>query len=40
MGRGTVRIQRATLSVIGGIQPSRIALLICNALSGKCVMMV
>jgi len=35
IGRGTIHIQNATLSMIGGIQPSRIAPLIANALSGK-----
>jgi len=35
IGRGTVHIRNATLSMIGGIQPSRIAPVIRNALSGK-----
>lgn len=34
IGRGTVRIENCTLSVIGGIQPSRIAPLVRGALRG------
>ncbi|EJF90366.1 YfjI family protein [Bartonella tamiae] len=35
IGRGTVHIQNATLSMIGGIQPSRIAPIVSNAMTGK-----
>ncbi|MCZ2203318.1 YfjI family protein [Bartonella sp. A05] len=35
IGRGTIHIKNSTLSIIGGIQPSRIIPLIQSALSGK-----
>ena len=35
IGRGTVHIQNATISMIGGIQPSRIAPIVNNAMTGK-----
>ena len=34
IGRGTIEIQNCTLSVIGGIQPTKIATLVCDALKG------
>lgn len=35
VGRGTVPIEHATISMIGGIQPSRIAPIVNNAMTGK-----
>lgn len=35
IGRGTVHIQNATISMIGGIQPSRIAPIVNNAMTGE-----
>lgn len=35
IGRGTVHIENATISMIGGIQPARIAPLVHNAITGK-----
>jgi len=35
IGRGTVHIEHCTLSIIGGVQPARIAPLIRGAMSGK-----
>jgi len=35
IGRGTVHIQNATISMVGGIQPSRIAPIVNNAMTGK-----
>ncbi|WP_425332093.1 YfjI family protein [Rhodoblastus acidophilus] len=35
IGRGTVHIENATLSIIGGVQPSRIAPLVRGAMSGR-----
>lgn len=35
IGRGTVHIQNATISMIGGIQPAKIAPLVHNAMIGK-----
>jgi hypothetical protein len=34
IGRGTVRIERATISMIGGIQPSKVAPLVRGAMTG------
>ena len=34
IGRGTVCIERATVSIIGGVQPSRVAPLVQGAMSG------
>lgn len=36
IGRGTVLIEHSTLSIVGGVQPARIAPLVRGALSGKC----
>lgn len=34
IGRGTIEIQNCTLSIIGGIQPTKIATLVCDAMTG------
>ena len=34
IGRGTVHIERATVSIIGGARPSRVAPLVCGAMTG------